>query len=70
MSLLLFRFLDLAGWYDDAERLHGWAAAVAEDADDRARTLNKWGITAWSSGRLAEAEQRMASALDDLPVGR
>jgi tetratricopeptide (TPR) repeat protein len=64
MSLLLFRFLDLAGWYDDAERLHGWAAAVAEDADDRARTLNQWGITAWSSGRLAEAEQRMATALE------
>ncbi len=63
MSILLFRYLDLHGWYDDAERLHGWAAAAAVDDDDRARTLNMWGITAWSAGRPAEAEARLSAAL-------
>ncbi|HYI58075.1 MAG TPA: tetratricopeptide repeat protein [Microlunatus sp.] len=63
MSILLFRYLDLHGWYDDAERLHGWAAAAAVSTDDRARTANMWGITAWSAGRLDEAEARLSTAL-------
>ncbi|HEU5485138.1 MAG TPA: tetratricopeptide repeat protein, partial [Microlunatus sp.] len=64
MSMLLFRYLDLYGWYDDAERLHGWAAASTVEPELRARAQNVWGVTDWSAGRLGDAAPRLAAALE------
>ncbi len=54
LSAILFRFLDLSGYYDDAETLHA-RASRAGPPEGRGWALASLGITQWRLGRYAAA---------------
>ncbi len=54
LSIILYPFLDLAGYYEDAETLHRRAVEVADERT-RGYALNQLGCVYWRTGRMTEA---------------
>jgi tetratricopeptide (TPR) repeat protein len=61
-STILFRFLNLAAHYDDAEALHS-AAARSTGGGDHGRALSRLGVLYLSRGRYTAAVEHLRAAL-------
>ncbi len=68
LSAILHRYLDVGGFYPEAELLHGWAVRVAAaDAADRAgaaRALCNLGVIYWRTERYPAALDHYRQALE------